>query len=163
MSSLIGLSSLIFLLLVSSVSADAIVSIGVKDTFGKDISGKTVLIGTTAIVSGYYEDSIHGLEAMGNLTVWFRAARDSDFTLEATLFSGYIESPSTITRDYQLTKIGTYKFRWEVESAYEEATISTTTFVIPESPIGTLLGIIAPITSTFILFASKRLKKSLAL
>lgn len=156
---IVGLLPVILTLLVSLVSADISVFISLKDVAGREISGEHVLIGTTAVASGHYEDPTHGLEAAATLSVWFKGPDDPGFIQEAILFSGWINSNTTITREYQLTKIGTYKFKWEVETIYDEATVSTTTFVIPESPVGTLLGIIAPMSAVVGFFAFKRFRK----
>ncbi len=150
--------SIVFILLISSAAADVNASISVTDENGNEISGKTVLIGTKANVSGYYEDPTHGLTAAASLSAWFKGPGDPGFIQEAILFSGWIDSPSTITKEYELGKYGTYKFKWEVENVFDEAVISTTTFVIPEFPIGTLLGIVAPFTAVVGLFALKKFK-----
>jgi len=159
--SLILFSLVIIILFIGPVFADVDIGISVKDkATGREISGKKVLIGTTASATGFYEDPTHGLTAAATLSVWFKGPDDPGFILVGILFSGYIDSPSEITRDFTLTEVGTYKFKWEIETTYDEATVSTTTFVIPESPIGTLLGIVAPLMAVVGFAASKRIKKS---
>jgi len=132
----------IILLFANQVLADIDVSIHVQDAAtGKEISGTKVLIGTVGRVIAQYSDPSHGMQAEANLTVWL-----NDVFLE-TLFSGIISSGTVKIVDYTLSRVGTYKFRWQVGTEIDEAMVSTTVFVIPESPVGTLLGILAPIAA----------------
>lgn len=154
----VGLGFVIFLLLICNYAfadsiADIEISINVQDAAtGKEISGKKVLLGTVARVIAQYSDPSHGMPAEANLTAWINDV------YAATLFSGIIPSGTIKIVDYTLSQMGTYKFKWQVGTKIDEGMVSTTVFVIPESPVGTLLGIIAPLTAFAGLAVSKRRK-----
>jgi len=160
---LLATALILFLISIISVSADISASLNVKDeSTGIEISGTTVEMPpyVMANVSGYYEDPTHGLDASASLTVWFKGPSDTGYTIKSILFSGTVTSGSTTTRDYELTEIGTYKFKWQVENEIDEAYVTTSvnTHVIPEAPIGTLLGIIAPIMALTSFIGVKRFR-----
>lgn len=153
--------SILFAISVISVSADISASLGVVDKYtGAEISGETVTVGITAEAKGYYEDPTHGLDASATMTVWFKGPSDPSYTFKDVLFSGTMTSGSTTICDYELTEVGSYKFKWEVGNEIDEALITTSirTHVVPESPIGTLLGTLTPILGLISFVALKRFK-----
>jgi hypothetical protein len=87
------------------------VSIQVKDSNGNDISGSTVLIGTTAHVYGHYEDLGGNAQAYGWIKVYFDDG--TGFKYETTLFSGPVNDGDTVEgTPYPMSKMGTYNFTW---------------------------------------------------
>ena len=158
-------SASIILFSATFVLADVSTSIGVKDkNTGNEVSGTTIIVGITAEASGYYEDPAHGLDASASLEVWFKGPSDLAYSWVATLFSGTVSNGSTTTRDYVLTRIGTYKFKWQIETTTDEAYVSTilVTHSVPESTIGTVFGVIAPLAAIASLYATKHGRKRMS-
>jgi len=125
------LFSILLAVSVISVSADISASLGIVDkSTGTEISGEIVRVGVTAEAAGYYKDPTHGLNATANMTVLFKGPSDPAYVADATLFTGIVTSGSTTIRDYNLTKVGTYKFKWEVGNEIDEALITTSLYTV---------------------------------
>jgi hypothetical protein len=85
-------------------------AIEVKDSIGNKIDGQTVPIGTTVYVYGTYTDD-QGAPAAALMEVYYNGTGPNT---HETLYSGIVPSGSTTTKTYQLTKLGTYEFKWTV-------------------------------------------------
>jgi hypothetical protein len=123
-------------------------SITVKDSKGDTISGTTVLIGTTAYVSGYYEDQGGNAQASGLMEVYFNDG--SGWKYKATIWFGNLNDGDTVIgTPYTMSELGSYEFRWTCQKIVpgsltvrcEERTQTRTTIqlVVPEP--GTLIGL----------------------
>lgn len=97
-------------------------TIEVKDTNGNTIDGQTVPIGTTVTVTATYTDE-QGAPAQAVMQVYYNGTGPAT---NETLFTGTIASGSTTTKTYQLTKLGTYEFRWTVTKQLAFTTPQTT-------------------------------------
>jgi hypothetical protein len=153
---------IVFALLVGAARAQISVTIQVKDSNGNNISGGTVPINTVAYVTGGYSDlSGTAAPASAVMEVYFNGQ------LKSTLFSGQVSSGGTVTKQYQMTTVGTYEFRWTCTKAATAGITSqcitergmvtaTVGLVVPEP--ATIAGLMMAL-SAFGLLAFKRMKR----
>lgn len=166
---LLTLGLLAFALAIPLAKAAITVWIDVQDSSGRSIKNETVALGTTVTVHGYYEDRNGNLPATVKMTVYFDDGTGK--TLEATLYSGNVNSGEEIIRSFSLTKVGTYEFKWDCTKQgsstttasfstycrYERGLDLTSVFVIPEP--ATIAGLLMSFLA-FGLLTIKRFKNS---
>jgi hypothetical protein len=114
-----------FTAIIGIAQAQIQATIEVKDSIGNKIDGQTVPIGTTVYIYGKYIDG-QGAPAAALMEVYYNGTGPST---HETLYSGIVTSGGTITKTYQLTKLGTYEFRWTVTKTIASA--STQGIVAP--------------------------------
>jgi len=153
-----------FATLMSIANAQISVSIQVKDSGGNDISGSSVIIGTTAHVYGHYEDLGGNAQAYGWIKVYFDDG--TGFEYETTLFSGPVNDGDTVEgTPYTMLKMGTYNFTWRSQKidptiplalrCEQEGALARTTVQLHVPEPATLIGL-AMALSAFGLLALKK-------
>lgn len=153
---------------IGTAKAQIEAQIEVKDFYGNNIDGETVLPDTVAYVNGTYKDLKGDAPASALMQVYYDDDLTSDpgWQYKEELFSGTINDGESITRTYNMTELGYYQFRWRCtkESGTSEMSILcigevglglAQVFVIPEP--GTLAGLITAL-SAFGLLAVKRIR-----
>lgn len=109
-------------LIIGIAHAQIQATIEVKDTNGNNIDGQTVPIGTTVTVIATYTDD-QNAPAQAIMQVYYNG---TGLNTTETLFIATVTSGSTTTKTYQLTRLGTYEFRWTVAKQPAYATPQTT-------------------------------------
>jgi len=148
-----------FATFIGIANAQITASITVKDSKGNTISGKTVLIGTTAYVHGYYEDQGGNAQASGLMEVYFNDR--SGWKYKATIWSDKLNDGDTVIgTPYSMSELGSYEFRWTCQKIgaalrCEERTQTRTTIMLVTPEPGTVAGL-AMALAAFGLLAFKR-------
>lgn len=161
------LALVMFAAIIGIAKAQLEVQIEVKDSNGNSIDGETVFPNTIAYVNGTYKDLKGDAPASALMQVYYDDDLSTpDWQLRKTLFNGTVNDGQSIERNYTMTELGYYQFRWRCTKEKGISEISILCIeevgiklglvtVIPEP--GTLAGLITAL-SAFGLLAVKRIR-----
>lgn len=161
------LALVMFAAIIGIAKAQLEVQIEVKDSNGNNIDGETVFPNTVAYVNGTYKDLKGDAPASALMQVYYdNNLSTPDWQLRKTLFNDTVNNGQSIERNYTMTELGYYQFRWTCtkESGTSEIStlcieqrgqISALVLSVPEP--GTLAGLIMAL-SAFGLLAVKRIR-----
>lgn len=161
------LALIMFAAIIGIAKAQLEVQIEVKDSNGNSIDGETVFPNTVAYVNGTYKDLKGDAPASALMQVYYDDDLSTpDWKLKETLFNDTVKNGQNIERNYTMTELGYYQFRWRCtkESGASELSIlcvgevgfkSALVHAVPEP--GTLAGLITAL-SAFGLLAVKRIR-----
>lgn len=146
----------LFLATMGAAQATREVWLKVTDKSGNSIKNKPVPINTVAHVTGYYEDENGKEGALANMTVWYKKDPNNTWKYIESLFAGFINSGTTIERNYTLTQLGYYQFRWIVSNMDDSAEVQTKVGPVYPEP-STLAALGVSLLALGIMFTRKRL------
>jgi len=161
------LALVMFAAIIGIAKAQLEVQIEVKDFNGNNIDGETVFPNTVAYLNGTYKDLKGDAPASALMQVYYDDDLSTlDWQFRETLFNDTVNDGQSIERNYTMTELGYYQFRWRCakESGTSEMSILCVqevgidlglTTVIPEP--GTLAGLIMAL-SAFGVLAVKRIR-----
>jgi len=161
------LALVMFAAIIGIAKAQLEVQIEVKDSNGNNIDGETVLPNTVAYVNGTYKDLEGDAPASALMQVYYDDDLSTpDWQFRETLFNDTVTNGQSIERNYTMTELGYYQFRWRCakDSGTSEMSIRCVgevgfdlalVLTIPEP--GTLAGLIMAL-SAFGLLAVKRIR-----